>query len=91
MVPPGHESMDPAAGAAPASSEDAVPSISAVADAEFCVICYEETYEFVRLRACTHAYHRACIEGWLRVRGADACCPLCAERLVSEPPTVVAR
>ena len=88
MVPPGHESMDPAAGAAPASSVE-VPHISAVADAEFCVICYEETYEYMRLKACTHAYHQGCLEGWLRVRGADACCPLCAERLVFKPQTVV--
>lgn len=51
-----------------------------------CAICLEEfeTGEEVRLLACSHLYHRHCIDPWLQ--SSSNCCPLCKREVPNLPP-----
>lgn len=51
-----------------------------------CAICLEEfeTGEEVRLLACSHLYHRNCIDPWLQ--SSSNCCPLCKREVPNLPP-----
>lgn len=51
-----------------------------------CAICLEEfeTGQEVRLLACSHIYHRHCIDPWLQ--SSSNCCPLCKREVPNLPP-----
>lgn len=51
-----------------------------------CAVCLEdfETGQQVRLLACSHLYHRSCIDPWLQ--SSSNCCPLCKREVPSLPP-----
>lgn len=55
-------------------------------DDGMCAICLEEfeTGEEVRLLACSHLYHRHCIDPWLQ--SSSNCCPLCKREVPNLPP-----
>lgn len=51
-----------------------------------CAICLEEfeNGEQVRVLACSHLYHRCCIDPWLQ--SSSNCCPLCKREVPNLPP-----
>lgn len=51
-----------------------------------CSICLDDFNDekpIVRTRACSHTFHRACLEGWLNV---NRDCPLCRQDLTATEP-----
>ena len=51
-----------------------------------CAVCLEdfETGQQVRQLACSHLYHRPCIDPWLQT--SSNCCPLCKREVPNLPP-----
>lgn len=81
--------------AAPSSSAGPAPSSSSTAvddegepeeEDPVCAVCLEdfETGQQVRLLACSHLYHRSCIDPWLQ--SSSNCCPLCKREVPNLPP-----
>lgn len=81
---------------ASSSAMEATSSASAAAPGEevtgseseesVCAICLEDFEEGdeVRVLACSHVYHRLCIDPWLQ--SSSNCCPLCKREIPNLPP-----
>lgn len=68
-------------------SEETAPEEEEDDDEEpVCAICLEEfeTGQQVRLLACSHLYHRTCIDPWLQ--SSSNSCPLCKREVPNLPP-----
>lgn len=82
-------SSAPAAAAAASSSSTAVDDDDdAVDDVDdpVCAVCLDdfEHGQQVRRLACSHLYHRTCIDPWLQT--SSNCCPLCKREVPNLPP-----
>eukprot|EP01026_Neomeris_dumetosa_P022537 TRINITY_DN19408_c0_g1_i6.p1 TRINITY_DN19408_c0_g1~~TRINITY_DN19408_c0_g1_i6.p1 ORF type:complete len:187 (-),score=3.98 TRINITY_DN19408_c0_g1_i6:473-1033(-) len=68
----------------------ALPSVEyvEVAEKQVCTVCLDNLREgeLTTLLACTHSYHKSCIEKWIRTKGTTATCPVCNFK-ISPPPT----
>lgn len=53
---------------------------------QVCAVCLEEfeTGQHVRSLACSHLYHKSCIDPWLQ--SSSNCCPLCKREVPNLPP-----
>lgn len=74
----------------PGSSAPAIPAPGDDDDSDdddaVCAICLEEFEEGQQVRhlACSHMYHRHCIDPWLQ--SSSNCCPLCKREVPNLPP-----
>lgn len=77
----------PSLGSTPPSSSTAIEDDDDTEDEEpVCAVCLEdfETGQQVRRLACSHLYHRSCIDPWLQ--SSSNSCPLCKREVPNLPP-----
>lgn len=77
----------PSAGPAPSSASTAIDEDDETDDEDpLCAVCLEEfeTGQQVRRLACSHLYHRSCIDPWLQ--SSSNSCPLCKREVPNLPP-----